>query len=53
VISTMMMILFVYLGVIKGGGVPLFMIAMILNGISQTFFSMALTTIFSDSKISV
>ena len=32
---------------------PGFMAAMILNGISMTFFSMALTTLFSDSKISV
>jgi hypothetical protein len=32
---------------------PGLMAALILNGISMTFFSMALTTLFSDSKISV
>ena len=32
---------------------PTFIAAMLLNGVSMTFFSMALTTVFSDSKISV
>jgi hypothetical protein len=52
-ISAMLMGLFVYMKFIAVGDIFPFLCAMLLNGISQTFLAMSLTTLFSDSKISV
>ena len=52
-ISLLLTITFLFMDFITGNDSILFFIAMLFNGISMTFFSMALTTLFSDSKISV
>lgn len=53
IISALLTLTFALKEFIKTEYIAFFFIAMILNGISMTFFSMALTTIFSDSKISI
>lgn len=53
IIALIMMTTFLIKDFICSACGPGFMAAMILNGVSMTFFSMALTTVFSDSKISV
>lgn len=52
-IAILLTITFTLKDFIDVSSAPLFIVAMILNGISMTFFSMVLTTVFSDSKISV
>jgi predicted permease len=53
IISALLTLTFALKEFIRAEYYALFFIAMILNGISMTFFSMALTTFFSDSKIAV
>ena len=52
-ISALLTGVFVYRHFIAVRDIFPFLSAMLLNGISQTFISMSLTTLFSDSKISV
>jgi ABC-2 family transporter protein len=53
IISLLMTITYLAMKYLSGGDSILFFLVMLIHGISMTFFSMALTTIFSDSKISV
>lgn len=52
-ITVLLMGVFVYKSFIPAVDIFPFICAMLLNGISQTFLSMSLTTLFSDSKIAV
>lgn len=53
VIAILLTITFMVLKYITGFNSILFLIVMLFQGVSFTFMSMAITTIFSDSKISV
>jgi ATP-binding cassette, subfamily A (ABC1), member 5 len=52
-ISLLMTLTFGFREFLSGMNLVYFFFLMILNGISMTFYSMALTTLFSDSKIAV
>lgn len=52
-ISFLMAMTFALVGFFEGADNIWFFLLMIFNGIAMTFFSMSITTLFSDSKISI